>query len=869
MRLHRLRVANFRGITEREVVFAERGVTVIEGENEAGKSSMVEALDLLLTTRANSSKQQVRAVQPSGRDVGSEVFAEISCGTWRFEYFKRFNKATETALTILEPNPEQITGRPAHERVEEILGESLDRTLYRALRLLQSTDPELGDLTDSSALSRALDRAAGQVESESSAESQETNDLVAAVTTEYQRYYTSAQGRATGELAKAQQAAAAARAAATERETLLSSVQEATDRLPAVAAAIAESAALESSQRIDLATAAAEVSQAEAVGEQVKAARAVVAQREMAKRVAADAVRAREGLRTRLGQHESDAVSTASSVEKSRTAVREAEEKAEALSVELVASQQNLTALRERIEAAEAAETIAADRRRLTELDATLTEVRRLHDELAAARAATTGPDVTARDTARAAELDRDLAAARARLDAGAASVVVTPLGDEVVLDGQPVREEQTVSAATSTTVEVPGAVRVHVTPGADARGLADEVRRLTTAAAELTARCGVDDLSEVAGVVSRRMDAERTAAELQRSITRELGGRDLDELAATRAGLAERMPSGSGTDSTDDVVPASSVLRAQERDLVDLTARAERARDAEAARRRAAQERAEILEESARKSHHTAAALKGEIAEAVAETPDDALSAAVADADAELEEAQAAAAKLASDARGLDLAGLRARSADAEAALDRTRAQLADTRKLQTELSTRLEVCRSDGRLDELSDAVAELEAAEAHLRRVSERAAGARVLHETLQRKRSESRARYIDPFARRLEELASPVFGDGVRFEIGDDFQIATRTLDGVTVDVSALSGGAREQLGLLARLACASLVDVADGVPVILDDALGYTDPKRLTSMARVLSTSAGDAQIIVLTCTPDRYRDVRDATLIAV
>ena len=92
MRLHRLRVKDFRGVAEREVVFADSGVTVIEGENEAGKSSMVEALDLLLTTRANSSKAQVRAVQPAGRDVGSEVFAEISCGDYRFEYFKRFNK---------------------------------------------------------------------------------------------------------------------------------------------------------------------------------------------------------------------------------------------------------------------------------------------------------------------------------------------------------------------------------------------------------------------------------------------------------------------------------------------------------------------------------------------------------------------------------------------------------------------------------------------------------------------------------------------------------------------------------------------------------------------------------------------------------
>ncbi|MGB6039498.1 MAG: AAA family ATPase, partial [Gordonia sp. (in: high G+C Gram-positive bacteria)] len=167
MRLHRLRVENFRGVASREIEFADAGVTVIEGDNEAGKSSMMEAFDLLLTTQASSKSKNVRAVQPSGRDVGTGIWAEISCGPWRFEYFKRFNRQPETSLTILEPAREQLAGREAHERVEQIFAESLDKTLFGALRLLQSADPKLGDLANSSALSQALDHAAGQAESDS------------------------------------------------------------------------------------------------------------------------------------------------------------------------------------------------------------------------------------------------------------------------------------------------------------------------------------------------------------------------------------------------------------------------------------------------------------------------------------------------------------------------------------------------------------------------------------------------------------------------------------------------------------------------------------------------------------------------------
>jgi hypothetical protein len=51
MRLHRLVLTNYRGIAHREIEFPDRGVTVVSGPNEVGKSSLIEALDLLLESR--------------------------------------------------------------------------------------------------------------------------------------------------------------------------------------------------------------------------------------------------------------------------------------------------------------------------------------------------------------------------------------------------------------------------------------------------------------------------------------------------------------------------------------------------------------------------------------------------------------------------------------------------------------------------------------------------------------------------------------------------------------------------------------------------------------------------------------------------
>lgn len=103
MKLHRLVLTNYRGITHREIEFPDHGVVVVCGANEIGKSSMIEALDLLLEAKDRSTKKEIKQVKPTHADVGAEITAEISTGPYRFVYRKRFHKKAETALTVLAP----------------------------------------------------------------------------------------------------------------------------------------------------------------------------------------------------------------------------------------------------------------------------------------------------------------------------------------------------------------------------------------------------------------------------------------------------------------------------------------------------------------------------------------------------------------------------------------------------------------------------------------------------------------------------------------------------------------------------------------------------------------------------------------------
>lgn len=77
-----------------------------------------------------------------------------------------------------------------------------------------------------------------------------------------------------------------------------------------------------------------------------------------------------------------------------------------------------------------------------------------------------------------------------------------------------------------------------------------------------------------------------------------------------------------------------------------------------------------------------------------------------------------------------------------------------------------------------------------------------------------------------------------------------------------DFETLSFGAREQMGVISRLAYADLLKEA-GRPtlIILDDALVHSDETRLVQMKRVLFDAAQRHQVLLFTCHPANWRDM--------
>src|SRR3990172_3466973 len=116
MRILSIALRNYRGVSDRTGEFAPSGVTIVEGPNEIGKSSIAEAIDRIIEDLDSTSKQRIQATKPVDRDVGPEVTIEAETGPYTFRYKKRFLRDRVTELEITRPRPENHTGREAHER---------------------------------------------------------------------------------------------------------------------------------------------------------------------------------------------------------------------------------------------------------------------------------------------------------------------------------------------------------------------------------------------------------------------------------------------------------------------------------------------------------------------------------------------------------------------------------------------------------------------------------------------------------------------------------------------------------------------------------------------------------------------------------
>ena len=874
MRLHRIKLTNFRGVDSAEVTFDGQGVTVIEGDNEVGKTSLFEALDLIFVDLDSSKKARIRSVQPVGKDVGPEVEVEVSSGDYHFVYRKRWRLRPETTLTVKSPHHESLTGREAHFRVRQMLDETLDWPLWEALRVQQGTELRLPSL-DVRSLGAALDQAAG-----GDGPMGGDDALWDRIAAERGRYWTGT-GRVSKERKTLEGTVGNAQDRVAELEEALNEIQTSADKFDSL---VEHQRQLKSEHQTaqelksELAERWRRVEQLKLRAEERDTTqRAVLSERnqrhadaERRAELVSDLDHQNEALAAIDVEREESAPALNAADQRHADAVGSRREAQEALDQAVAAYKQacdDRDHHRQMIEVAqfgERLERIADAQARLASAEPVLANIR------------VNGDLVDRIDQAHIAVVRAETAAAIA-----AVSVTTTALRDVTLqVDGTghglAAGQQHAISVSDAAELKIGDSATVLVQAG---KGSAETARELDDAQRELQRlcdECDVPDLASARAANDRRESALRDSNNARKTIKeneRDLTADDLKRMAYRHSRRIEEFNASreSQPPLPADLRKATGLVFKLEPAVGDRRAEFESceaaAKSADAAFDQARLNAAVLVSklQSAQEGRDQAAE---RLTAARLQVSDEDLATVLAHADEAVAEAEQAARAVQTSLQEADPDSIKAQLTNAGDAVGRMARELAENSERQHELRGWLEARGDTGLYTKHDNAMNELRSLERDHQSLEGRAHAAGLLYETFDKRRQEARLRYAAPFKERIEQFGRIVFDPTFEVELDEQLGIARRTLNGIALDVGQLSTGTREQLGILARLACAAIVGPdGDGAPVVIDDALGWSDPTRLQRMGAAIAAAGKHCQVIVLTCTPGRYAHVGNATVV--
>ena len=512
------------------------------------------------------------------------------------------------------------------------------------------------------------------------------------------------------------------------------------------------------------------------------------------------------------------------------------------------------------------------DRTERDQLTARAERAEELDRRSRAARAALAANPVDEAAADRLAGLATELRIAEDSRALAAATVAVRPLGPQVHLDGHPLDPgtETLRPVLTDTRLEVPGVVEVEIRPGATPSEVEERVNRARADLETALAEAGVSSVQEARESAERRAQAASALEHTGRDLKLTLATDSLEGIRERLAVLSERLSEVEFHDEETDLAQLEhnameTATTAQQREAEAEEARDERDR----ARETAENARSDWIRTSAELglARQEQAASASRLAEARHRDADSELGDQVVTATHELTARRHASEEARRALKGCDPETAELLLANQTQLVGRLTQQRIDLRSEADGLTALVNHQASEGIYDQLAEARADLSATENEWERTDRAAKAAKLLREVMMDKRAEAQRKYVAPFRHRIERLGRVVFGPGFSVEVSDDLEIVSRTVDGRTVPFDSLSAGAREQLALLGRLACAQLVSPGEGAPVVLDDTLGFADPARLAALNAVLNDVGELAQVILLTCQPHRFAALGQARIV--
>ncbi|MDK8708695.1 AAA family ATPase [Corynebacterium pseudodiphtheriticum] len=954
MRIHSLNLHNVRGISQLELSeLPETGVVVIHGDNEAGKSTIMDAIDACLNYKYSGFPKDIKSLVPADGSGWPEIRLDLSIGPYRMEIYKQFSSSAASKkceLKFQSPKKASLRGDEAENEFRVIISEYLDTDLLDALFVRQGKlhhslaaagIPSVESSLQSghvwyegngSVNTTAQDIAGTAIEipenvdfspvsGTSTEQAQEESRLLAAVNAEYARYYTAKTGKPAKEL----------KAAEEELNAAQSRYDEAKKQLDHVAGYVAEYEELSEREKLaageipdaehEYANSEAAKQNAETVQQRLSDAVESVRQAMQQKNSQLELLEARTALIDELKQEQSRRDELSEQLQQAEEAARQ-----EAVIIDQLQDTKNKAdakyrAQRDRHKAVRVASSKLRNAQRAQELRHLLDQVEGIDTKIGEARAELAALPAyidrsawqrlcQAHDDVVVEQKLADAHAARLELCAGSPTTVtvVDDTGSREISLGSPVlsgagehdeqatekfQPEHSLALSDGMSVQFGDITAIYRSAQREQEDTQSALSALEQARAHLDEllrefQCSDLESAEKVYTACDALDGEITALRNRRAGV--VGDKDIDDVVQELAGLDQYVNDGGVADSGTE--PGAEIATETSADqLAGLTVDeiATELSTAEAAEEQAREELEDAANKLAvydgrpaeteamrvRERYGLATERVVNAKEKVSVSADSAsmekLRENVELANMHWQQAinEREAAQAAADDADVSMAMRNWEGAKAHLVQLQRTIREAENRKLA--LTSHIEA--ATGAAERLHKAEAALENRKADYAVVERRAHAAARLRETLIRHRDAARQRYMEPFARELERFARVVFDQSVSFELDESLAISQRIIGDEALETEHLSGGAQEQLALLVRFAVAVLTargqqsSTAAGelpiipVPVMVDDALGSTDARRLRLMATLFSEIARQTQVFVLTCMPERYSRV--------
>lgn len=830
------------------------GISVISEANEFGKSTFFDALHALFFEKYSSTKKPIKSLQPHAGG-GVEIAATVEVEGALFAIEKRFLAKKGASVTDVATNRVIARDDEAEGWISQHIGQAdagpagllWVRQGVLGLEPADSKPAEREQLTE--ARRDLLSSVAGEIDQVTGGRTMDR--ILKRCEDDLGALATGAQQRPRGPWKDAVDAEAALTAELSELDATCNALATALDerrKIDGELARLADPAAIEA-RKADRDAAQARARAAEDHARQLDAANSAhsVAALELkeAKRQQDDFAAAVAA----LGTAREALAKTTLDQEASGAALTEAQTKEKTARAELEASEADTRQCHDAVRLAERHAAAERARGELERIEAAHDKVRKQIDARASARARIADNPATAEAFAKAETAARDRDRLAAAVSAKQAAVTVTYASAARVLrDGSELPEGERVALTDGDVLDIPAMGTLRFTlpeaEGADTKAqLAEAEARLRVA---LTA-CGAATLEEAhAQAATRRADQDTVKlADTTLGVLAPEGIEALETALAEARAVVAQAPEGPVRDA-DEVAQARDRAVALEATLRQAHAAA---KDALTDARLAAGQADSALA-TAQESLRDAERRAGPEAERT--TRSDSLATAVRDAETRAAELAEAAEVLSAEAPDLETA--RANLSRAEAAYETGRKRLEELRERRAALSAQIQTRAEEGveeRRAEVADRLAEVSARAA---RYADEVAALTLLRDTLLSARDEARDAYFEPVQTELAPLLG-ILHDDARIDWESE-SIVPGALhrDGETEAFDTLSGGTQEQIAILTRLAFARLfARRGDHVPVILDDALVYSDDDRIIKMFTALNRVAANQQIIVFSC----------------